>query len=415
LQNLLFADSIQYLKNNSLHDNYTAINREGLNVNCIEEINFNKTNNNNHLLEISEQEYETEYLLREKRNKIKRDQIYENCEYSNGNSYCSSNSFNKLNNSNTNSLNSNNSKIFIDKNNINKIYTLKRNESKTRNLISNPNINNDNFNSNLTFNVVVSRPNIDNNNSSGIFQKNNKNNINKKSLDKNSIENISKKNFNSEEKSENEEVENFFYIKSCPKDDSDKNNNFVLNNYFTKKNFAFILFELNNFCFTQKEYFKNIYPEVNLVMVIEFNDCVVSQEKIFFYCSNDDNSNLIYLPFLNKEDLKFNRYRIIKPIEMNDEEFPIKISINFYTFINYKMLTIGNEEIFLTLKKDNEMQKFNFYYNVHLKFVNKKVGNTLFNIAYKIDEIYQNQLFEKIDKNLTILSVKNIFLFISIK
>ena len=295
----------------------------------------------------------------------------------------------------------------MDKNNPNLRFSRKASENNNNNIVTtNSNSNGDNYNSNFTFNNVISQPNLTSENCLTSPNKNKQ----KKSCDVNSP---NYKNNNLEEISEDTNFK--ININNYPQEEliQNQNNTFLLKNYFSKKNYAFILFELNNFCFTQKEYFKNIYPEINLVMVLELNDCILSQEKIFFYRTTDDNLNNIYYPFLKKEDLKYNKYRIIKPIEMNDEDFPIKISINFYTYTNYKMLPIGNEEIFLTLKKDKELQKFNFYHNVHLKYVNKKVGNTFFNLAYKIEEIYPNQLLEEINKNLECLSV-NFFLILFI-
>ena len=198
-------------------------------------------------------------------------------------------------------------------------------------------------------------------------------------------------------------------IENNKKDDCFTNQNF-LKNIFIKKNYAFIFLEINNFCLSQKDYFKSIYPEINLVMTLSINDCYLSQEKIYFYRTEE--SNNIYFPILKKEDLKYNKYRIIKPIEMNDEEFPIKISLGFFTFTNNKLLPMGNEEIFLTLKKDRELEKFNFYHNIYLKYINKKIGNLVFNLAYKIDEIYSNQLIEEIKKSFELLTVKNYFFFI---
>lgn len=328
----------------------------------------------------------------------------------------SSNSIKKLNNSNAKSIaSSNNSNVYVDTNNQN-LRNLKCNNNINNNNNNNvitTNSNSENYNSNFTFNNVASQPNLPSENSplrkSNKLRKsyeisntqssgNNANTNNSNNL--NSLTDPNSANF----EDANSENANLLYCNS-----NNNNNNFMLRNYFSKKNYAFILFELNNFCFTQKEYFKNIYPELNLVMLIELNDCVLSQEKIFFYRTNDDNANNIYYPFLKKEDLKYHKYRIIKPIEMNDEEFPIKISISLFTYTNYKMLPIGSEEIFLTLKKEREMQKFNFYHNIHLKYVNKKVGNSFFNLAYKIDEIYPNQLLDEISTNLETLSVNSFF------
>lgn len=430
---MLFTDTIQNFKNYALNNNNNtnanntsnqAILETNPNTNHLDNNNdannnkFNESLQNNikNLIETAEQELECESLLanhkahktikhkRDSNNNPDQDPNEYKCRHSN----YSSNSVKKLNTSNANSLaSSNNSNVYVDKNNPNfrkfSCNGTTSNNNNNNNIIT-TNSNSDNYNSNFTFNKVTSQPNLNTENSP--LRKNsrvrksyenantqgsaNKNNNLNSLTDPNSV------NF----EDENSENSNLLYGNNA-----NLSNNFMLRNYFSKNNYAFILFELNNFCFTQKEYFKNIYPELNLVMVIELNDCVLSQEKIFFYRTNDDNSNNIYYPFLKKEDLKYHKYRIIKPIEMNDEEFPIKISISFFTYTNYKMLPIGSEEIFLTLKKEREMQKFNFYHNMHLKYVNKKVGNTFFNLAYKIEEIYPNQLIEEINNNLEILSV----------
>ncbi len=356
----------------------------------------------NNLIEIAEQELEYENRFAEL-NLIIKKQKNENPDYDpfdfkrkQQHSNHSSNSIKKLNSSNANSLaSSNNSNVYVDKTSLslrNKIF----NKNNNNNIITNNSNSGDNYNSNFTFNKVASQMSL-NTQSSPISVKNMKGK---------SYEKISNTLSSGNSNSVNLDDDDLLFSNKT------NNNNLILRNYFSKKNYAFILFELNNFCFTQKEYFKNIYPELNLVMVIELNDCILSQEKIFFYRTNEDNANNIYYPFLKKEDLKYNKYRIIKPIEMNDEEFPIKISINFFTYTNYKMLPIGSEEIFLKLKKEREMQKFNFYHNMHLKYVNKKVGNTFFNLAYKIDEIYPNQLLDDISNNLETLSVIFLIIFI---
>jgi hypothetical protein len=395
-----------------MNNNHNILTSECNNINKNKE-DLNNTNakyieslqsNINNLIEIAERELDNESLLSEKKQKRKRETDNDHSELNHRHSNYSSNSAKKLNSSNTNSIASNNSNIYVDKNDPNlRAFNCNNNiNSNNNNNIITTNGNSDNYNSNFTFNYVTSQSNLNTENSpirkSNRLKKSYENSNTHGNANINNNLNMMTDPNSANLDDENSENANLLGANNF-------NNNFMLKNYFTKKNYAFILFELNNFCFTQKDYFKNIYPELNLVMVIELNDCVLSQEKIFFFRTNDDNSNNIYYPFLKKEDLKCHKYRIIKPIEMNDEEFPIKISISFFTYTNAKMLPIGNEDIFLTLKKEREMQKFNFYHNMHLKYVNKKVGNTFFNLAYKIDEIYPNQLLEEINKNLETLSV----------
>lgn len=180
-----------------------------------------------------------------------------------------------------------------------------------------------------------------------------------------------------------------------------------LPNFLPKKNFVFIYFEIINFNFCLKDYFKSIYPEINLVLILEINDSVLSQEKIFFIRADEN----IYQPILKKEDLQFqddnriNRIRIIKPVEIHDENYPIKISFNFYTFTNQKLLSIGSEDLFFIINPEYNMQKFYMYQNIHFKYVSKKIGNLSFNYCYKMDEIYPQDLPLEMKKNMKGFSV----------
>ncbi len=180
-----------------------------------------------------------------------------------------------------------------------------------------------------------------------------------------------------------------------------------LPNFLPKKNFVFLYFEIINFNFCLKDYFKSIYPQMNLVLVLEINDSILSQEKIFFIKAHEN----IYHPILKKEDLqyqdeyKINRYRIIKPVEISDENFPIKVSFNFYSFTNQKLLSIGSEEFFFNINLENNLQKFFMYQNIHIKYVSKKIGNLSFNYCYKLDEIYSHNLHAETKNNLKCFTV----------
>jgi hypothetical protein len=151
--------------------------------------------------------------------------------------------------------------------------------------------------------------------------------------------------------------------------------------------------------FSSKENFKFTYPEINLVMIIDFNDQVNMQEKIFFTKSNDsDPSNNTYYPILRKDEIETNKYRIGKFFQINNNEnLLFKISILLYTFTNHKILPIGSEDIYLKINGNlTETKKFHMYQNIHQRFVNKKVGNFNFDLTYKVDDFYYNQiLFEK--------------------
>jgi hypothetical protein len=188
-----------------------------------------------------------------------------------------------------------------------------------------------------------------------------------------------------------------------------------LPNFLPKKNFVFLYFEIINFNFCLKDYFKSIYPEMNLVLVLKINDSILSQEKIFFVKADEN----IYHPIIKKEDFQYqddnriNRYRIIKPVEICDENFPIKISFNFYSFTNQKLLSIGSEDLFFKINPENNLKKFYMYQNIHMKYVSKKIGNLSFNYCYKLDEVYYHNLLFEIKNNLKCFTVcSKFFIFL---
>lgn len=187
-------------------------------------------------------------------------------------------------------------------------------------------------------------------------------------------------------------------------------------NFMPKKNFVFFYLEIINFNFCLKDYFRTVYPEINIVLIVEINDCIFSQEKIFFLKS-DENT---YSPILRKEDLKYlddnktNRYRIIRHIEIKEENDPIKISLNFYSFTNQKLLYIGSEDLFIRISSENNFEKFYLYQNIHCKYLSKKVGNLSYNYAYKMDEIYELEIDREISKSLKSFTVSLFFNILNI-
>jgi len=169
------------------------------------------------------------------------------------------------------------------------------------------------------------------------------------------------------------------------------------------------LLEINYFIFSNRDNYKYIYPEINLVVLIDFNDQVNMQEKIHFTKNNDnDQSNNTYYPVFRKNEMENKKYQIGKFFHIyNNENFLIKINISLYTYTNHRILPIGSEEIYLNVSGIfSEMKKFHMYQNIHQRFINKKVGNLNFDISYKVDDFYNNQITHESYKHFNHLSVK---------
>jgi hypothetical protein len=164
--------------------------------------------------------------------------------------------------------------------------------------------------------------------------------------------------------------------------ESDEKN---LHNVFLKKTYLFFYFEINHFIFWQKEYLRSIYPELNLMMIVEINDNKLTQEKILFIRTDDASK---YIPMKKKQDINSPYYRMIVPIDFQDKDAPFKINFSFYTYTNHKLLNICNDEIFIKITKEGEMKKYKLYQNVYMKHYNRKIGNIIYSFAYKTDELY---------------------------
>lgn len=172
---------------------------------------------------------------------------------------------------------------------------------------------------------------------------------------------------------------------------NDEHNYNSITNVFVKKKFIFFYFEFFHFTFWAKDYLKNVYPEINLIMVLEINDNKNTQEKIH-YIRSDDFTN--YIPMKNRRDINKNAFRVVIPMELPEKNSPFKISLSFYTYTNHKLLSICNEEVFVKYSKENEMHKYTLYQNVYMKHYHKKIGNNFFNFAFKAEEISPIELEE---------------------
>jgi hypothetical protein len=183
-------------------------------------------------------------------------------------------------------------------------------------------------------------------------------------------------------------------------------NNIRLNsdNLFDKQSFAFFYFEFNHFFFLKKDAIRPIYPELNIIMVVEINDNKETQEKITFNKGKDDKGT--YFTLKNKADKHLSYSRVIIPLPITNKKAPIKLNFIFYTYANYKLLNFCNSEIYLSLKSSDEMKKFKLYQNVYAKYNNTKMGNLMFHFSYCVNDIYYKNLEKEKSMMLYKLSVK---------
>ena len=156
------------------------------------------------------------------------------------------------------------------------------------------------------------------------------------------------------------------------------------------------------------------------MMIIDFNDQVNMQEKIFFNNKQEkENSfgNNIYYPIFRKDELERKQYRIGKFFEINcNENFMFKIKILLYTYTNHRILPIGSEDLYLKVSgNSSEMKKFHMYQNIHQSFIEKKIGNLNFDLTYKVDNFNYHQIVDERNISFKKLSVSKFIIKLLIK
>lgn len=168
-----------------------------------------------------------------------------------------------------------------------------------------------------------------------------------------------------------------------------------------KKKYTFFYFEINYLIIWAKDYLQCLYPNLNLILLIEINDDLKNTEKILL-CKGEEDK---YYPLLKKEE-KNKVLRFCKTvISSNNPDGIHKISFHIYTYYNNKMLSICEDELYVSSNNDEEIVKFKFYLNTNMKYYNKKIGNLYFNLAYKTEELHEKDLQDKNNKILGTFSV----------
>ena len=198
-------------------------------------------------------------------------------------------------------------------------------------------------------------------------------------------------------------------------------------------NLIIFYFEIYKFTFWLRNYFKELYPDLKLLLIIEVNDNKETQEKIFLNYSNPKENG--YTPLMNKyqklKKVHFFNFKInvktlfkhvLNPSIVNDKNtnldndtinflitnYPVKLNFHVHSYVNLKMLSVCSTHVYFYLKQNKENTKFSFYKNMYILYLNKKAGNIQFNFVYKflnelnINSNNNNKInkFNSISKNL---------------
>ena len=70
-----------------------------------------------------------------------------------------------------------------------------------------------------------------------------------------------------------------------------------------KKAYTFFYFEINYLLIWSKDYLKFLYPSLNLILIIEIDDDISSQEKIYLIRGDKIDEDK-YSPMLKRDDIQ---------------------------------------------------------------------------------------------------------------
>ena len=195
--------------------------------------------------------------------------------------------------------------------------------------------------------------------------------------------------------------------------------------FLTKTQYLVFYLEFNYFNLIKqgKDILCGIYPEINLIVVIELDDDERTQQKIALIRSDDKNK---YLPMTNQQDMtKKTGYRLLRFVNYseNNHKNSHKLKIQMCTYSNDQLSIISQEEIYFETNTSLEMHKFQFYNNMY-NSVMKKIGNIFLSFTYKLESLkmsledneeYQKQYFGLFSVNyLNINYINYKYLFLTI-
>lgn len=161
----------------------------------------------------------------------------------------------------------------------------------------------------------------------------------------------------------------------------------LLMNKVTKQDIS-IYTEIKYLMLWNKEETQTVFPEMNILLVIEINDDTSTQIKIPFEMKEESREFIKMTPKMKKNDNSNKSYRFeikIKNVELEKKKankFKIRV-VNYY---KEKFFILGEENLFFSFYEELFGNKFQLYMNMLGYIDNKKIGNLLFNFIYESED-----------------------------
>ena len=153
------------------------------------------------------------------------------------------------------------------------------------------------------------------------------------------------------------------------------------NNQIVNKKCFFII-KIKKLLIYEKDFLLGMYPELNVVLLLDVDDSKINQRKIFFMRIKTSSAKaLSYEPIPMKED----NINIVLPCKERDKGIS-KISMCFYSYTLHKLLGLCNDEIYFDIKHNEEFVQYQMNRDFYMKNTNKKIGEVILDVSYYISE-----------------------------
>ena len=172
-----------------------------------------------------------------------------------------------------------------------------------------------------------------------------------------------------------------------------KNEHQFKNTFKNLHNMQYLIFYLEfnyfNLIKSSKEYLMSVYPELNLIVLIELDDDVNTQQKIVLVRSEKNDERNKYIPMQKQNDMiKKTGYRYLRFLSYaNSHNYKSshKLKIQLCTYSNEKLSIFSEEDIYFETNPSHEIHKFQFSTNMSCDTVMKNMGNVILSFMYKME------------------------------
>ena len=158
--------------------------------------------------------------------------------------------------------------------------------------------------------------------------------------------------------------------------------NSAINNTFSmNKDHLTFYFSIKRLQIFEREFLLNMYPELNLVLILDIDDSKVNQKKVFFMRVKTSSTKILSfepIPEKGEENLKFT----LQTKKPKDNANIKKISFCFYSYTLHKLLGICNDEIYFEVNEENAFKQYQINREYFMKNTGKKIGELILDMSF---------------------------------